>query len=301
MRCDCCPACCAAHAQDQCPPNAPVYLIPIPLYDGITLMFLHYLQADRADLPDVPEDASVLHYCLSGRAGFSLPDGSIRYLGNDEALLCRGGKRTLTFPNACYDGLMLIFSGSVLPPPLSDTPVSAARLKEKYLADSPLCLLPESDAMRTLLRSFFDLPVALLPAAYQIKAQEALLCLYLQPAPQSASSPLYPAAQADVIRRVHDQLTQNLQQRVTIEELSHQFLMNPSTLKAVFKDVYGNSIAAHIRDHRMERAAELLRGTELGMAQIAQQIGYESASKFSAEFRKHFGLLPSEYRRTHKS
>lgn len=103
-----------------------------------------------------------------------------------------------------------------------------------------------------------------------------------------------------MIRRVHDQLTQNLQQRVTIEELSHQFLMNPSTLKAVFKDVYGDSIAAHIREHRMERAAELLRGTELGMGQIAQQIGYESASKFSAEFRKHFGLLPSEYRKMHK-
>ena len=47
-------------------------------------------------------------------------------------------------------------------------------------------------------------------------------------------------------------------------------------------------------------AAELLRGTELGMGQIAQQIGYESASKFSAEFRKHFGLLPSEYRKMHK-
>ena len=48
------------------------------------------------------------------------------------------------------------------------------------------------------------------------------------------------------------------------------------------------------------RAAEQLRGTELGMGQIAQQIGYESASKFSAEFRKHFGLLPSEYRKMHK-
>ena len=160
--------------------------------------------------------------------------------------------------------------------------------------------MPESEALRTLLCSFFDLPAALLPAAYQLKAQEALLRLYQQPAPQRAALPQYPAAQTEVIRRVHDQLTQNLQQRVTIEELSHQFLMNPSTLKAVFKDVYGDSIAAHIREHRMERAAELLRGTELGMGQIAQQIGYESASKFSAEFRKHFGLLPSEYRKMHK-
>ena len=216
------------------------------------------------------------------------------------ALLSRGGERTLTLPNACYDGLLLCLSGDALPEPLARTPVTLDALKQKFFADAPLCLLPESEALRTLLCSFFDLPAALLPAAYQLKAQEALLRLYQQPAPQRAALPQYPAAQTEVIRRVHDQLTQNLQQRVTIEELSHQFLMNPSTLKAVFKDVYGDSIAAHIREHRMERAAELLRGTELGMGQIAQQIGYESASKFSAEFRKHFGLLPSEYRKMHK-
>ena len=300
MRCDCCPACCAAHAQGQCPQDAPVYNAPIALYSGITLTFLHYIDMDRATLPALPADALALHFCLTGRAGFALPEGGTRYLGDGEALLCLSGERTLTLPNACYDGLLLCLSGDALPEPLARTPVTLDALKQKFFADEPLCLLPESEALRTLLCSFFDLPAALLPAAYQLKAQEALLRLYQQPAPQRAALPQYPAAQTEVIRRVHDQLTQNLQQRVTIEELSHQFLMNPSTLKAVFKDVYGDSIAAHIREHRMERAAELLRGTELGMGQIAQQIGYESASKFSAEFRKHFGLLPSEYRKMHK-
>ena len=280
MRCDCCPACCAAHAQGQCPQDAPVYNAPIALYSGITLTFLHYIDMDLATLPALPADALALHFCLTGRAGFALPEGVTRYLGDGEALLCLGG--------------------DALPEPLARTPVTLDALKQKFFADAPLCLLPESEALRTLLCSFFDLPAALLPAAYQLKAQEALLRLYQQPAPQRAALPQYPAAQTEVIRRVHDQLTQNLQRRVTIEELSHQFLMNPSTLKAVFKDVYGDSIAAHIREHRMERAAELLRGTELGMGQIAQQIGYESASKFSAEFRKHFGLLPSEYRKMHK-
>ena len=67
--------------------------------------------------------------------------------------------------------------------------------------------------------------------------------------------------------------------------------------KEVFKTVYGQSIAAHIREHRMERAAELLHETDASMAEIAAAIGYESASKFSAEFRKAYGALPTEYRR----
>lgn len=105
------------------------------------------------------------------------------------------------------------------------------------------------------------------------------------------------AEQLAAARGVHDLLTEDLSRRVTIEELSRRFLMNPSTLKEVFKAVYGQSIAAHIREHRMERAAELLRGTDESVARIAAAVGYESASKFSAEFRKAYGRLPTEYRK----
>ena len=107
----------------------------------------------------------------------------------------------------------------------------------------------------------------------------------------------YSAGQVETIRRVHDALTEDLASRITIDELSRRFLMNPSTMKEVFKAVYGRSIAAHIREHRMERAAALLRETDASMAEIAAAVGYESASKFSAEFRKACGVLPTEYRK----
>lgn len=103
--------------------------------------------------------------------------------------------------------------------------------------------------------------------------------------------------QIEIIRRVHEALTEDLSSRITIDELSRRFLMNPSTMKEVFKAVYGQSIAAHIREHRMERAAALLRGSTESMAAIAAAIGYESASKFSSEFRKAYGQLPTEYRK----
>lgn len=105
--------------------------------------------------------------------------------------------------------------------------------------------------------------------------------------------------QLDIIRQVHERLTTDLECRVTIEELSRQFPMNPSTMKSLFKAVYGNSIAAHIREHRMERAAQLLLESRDSVAAIARAVGYESQSKFSAEFRKSFGLLPTEFRKKH--
>lgn len=107
----------------------------------------------------------------------------------------------------------------------------------------------------------------------------------------------YTAEQLDTIRRVHDLLTENLDRRYTIDELSRRFLINPSSLKEMFKAVYGKSLAAHIKEHRMELASELLRDTCMSVAEIAERVGYENQSKFSAEFKKSVGCLPTEYRR----
>ena len=106
------------------------------------------------------------------------------------------------------------------------------------------------------------------------------------------------AEQVKIIREVHDHLTEHMEQRVTIEELSHRYLINPTTLKTVFKEVYGNSLAAHMKEHRMEKAAALLRETDMSVAEIAGQVGYESQSKFTAAFKEQFGQLPTAYRRT---
>lgn len=109
-----------------------------------------------------------------------------------------------------------------------------------------------------------------------------------------------PAEQLEIIRQVHRFLTEHLDSRITIEQLSRQFLMNPSTMKELFKEVYGSSIAAHIRQHRMERASALLLESDDSVAQIARTVGYESQSKFTSEFKKAFSMLPTEYRRLHK-
>ena len=54
----------------------------------------------------------------------------------------------------------------------------------------------------------------------------------------------------------------------------------------------------YVEKQRMEKAAALLRETDMSVAEIAGQVGYESQSKFTAAFKEQFGLLPTAYRRT---
>lgn len=46
---------------------------------------------------------------------------------------------------------------------------------------------------------------------------------------------------------------------------------------------------------RFERARELLRRGELGVAQVAERLGYRDAANFSRAFRRHAGISPSAF------
>lgn len=107
----------------------------------------------------------------------------------------------------------------------------------------------------------------------------------------------YPGSSREIIYRIHGYLIHHLADRVTIEALAKQFLMNPTTLKKVFKEVYGTSLAAHMKQHRMEHAAQLLTQTDIPIGQIALNVGYESQSRFTTAFRATYGLLPTAYRK----
>lgn len=103
--------------------------------------------------------------------------------------------------------------------------------------------------------------------------------------------------QVKTVQRVHDYLLDHLEKRITIESLSKQFLINPTTLKDTFKTVFGCSIAAHIKEHRMEKAAELLITTLKPISEISTAVGYVSQSKFSSSFYEFYHSSPLEYRK----
>ncbi len=102
---------------------------------------------------------------------------------------------------------------------------------------------------------------------------------------------------AVVMDSVHEYLVHNLDKRITIEEIAKKFLMNTTTLKEQFKEAYGTSVAAHVKEHRMKRAVQLLDNTDKSIADISREVGYENPGKFSSAFKEYHGITPKEFRK----
>lgn len=73
-----------------------------------------------------------------------------------------------------------------------------------------------------------------------------------------------------------DKLIENLDKRYTIDVLSSGFLMNQTTLKAVFKKVYGKPIASYMKDYQMKKAAEILKESDMLLFDVASTVGCSS-------------------------
>ena len=54
---------------------------------------------------------------------------------------------------------------------------------------------------------------------------------------------------------------------------------------------------SYLQDIRMKKAAEDIKGTDMSIADIAYEAGYQNQSKFCSLFKKTYGVTPTEYRR----
>ena len=99
---------------------------------------------------------------------------------------------------------------------------------------------------------------------------------------------------ATAIRAMHEQPTR----RWTVADLAKEAALSRSAFFERFSGAVGVPPMEYLLTWRMALAKDLLRRHEGGIAEVAQRVGYSSASTFSVAFTRHVGSPPGEYART---
>ncbi|MDC3956966.1 AraC family transcriptional regulator [Polyangium jinanense] len=122
---------------------------------------------------------------------------------------------------------------------------------------------------------------------------EALRSTSGDDAPPGLLRGLSDARLAPAIRQMHGQLARSW----TVAELAKTAALSRSSFFERFIRTVGVSPMEYLLAWRMAVARDLLRRHDMGIAEVAERVGYSSASTFSTAFRRHVGQPPSRYAR----
>ncbi|MTD95644.1 helix-turn-helix domain-containing protein [Hyphomicrobium sp. xq] len=87
----------------------------------------------------------------------------------------------------------------------------------------------------------------------------------------------------------------------TVEELAKAAAMSRSAFFDRFTRAVGVAPMEYLLAWRMALAKDLLRREDVGIAEVAERVGYGSASTFSTAFSRHVGLPPGQYAREQRA
>ncbi|KMV34676.1 AraC family transcriptional regulator [Franconibacter pulveris 1160] len=93
-----------------------------------------------------------------------------------------------------------------------------------------------------------------------------------------------------VLRRIESQYTETL----SVDQLAAEANMSVSAFHHNFKAVTSTSPLQYIKTFRLHKARMLMLHDGMKASAAALRVGYESASQFSREFKRYFGVTPGE-------
>lgn len=102
------------------------------------------------------------------------------------------------------------------------------------------------------------------------------------------------------ISRALSAIHNNYPSKIDVEKLSGLANMSVSTFHRVFKEVTSESPVQYLKKIRLNKARDLILSRQMKVYTAADQVGYESVSQFSREFKRYFGQSPAEMIKAHK-
>lgn len=118
----------------------------------------------------------------------------------------------------------------------------------------------------------------------------------IPPVTPPVQEPLVNTVEQEFLQQVIGIVEENLDnQDFGVEMLSRKVAMSAPILYKKIKAVSNMSVNDFIKSIRLKKAAELLRGKEHNVFEVSQAVGYNDRKYFSREFKKQYGVTPSEY------
>ncbi len=101
----------------------------------------------------------------------------------------------------------------------------------------------------------------------------------------------------EAIIDIQEWMHQHFNTDINMKLLSKTFDLSQRTINRRFKQATGLSPVQYLQEIRLDKAKELLKTSNLAIAEVAYKVGYPDSAYFSTLFKRVISLSPGEYRR----
>lgn len=90
---------------------------------------------------------------------------------------------------------------------------------------------------------------------------------------------------------------ENYREKISLIEMSNTLFLHQAYFSTIFKKETGQNFIDYVNEIRIEKATQLLRGTEFKVKMISDMVGFQSHSYFIKVFKNEIGVTPVLFRK----
>ncbi len=274
------------------------------VFPGITVMYNDF-HTDRSMTRFSYSAKTIsIDHCREGRIEWEQEDGRFCYLGEHDWQLSAKERHSESygFPTGHYHGITITFS-------LEEACDSLKRFEGMFAIDlnqiyDNLCrcrhgfILHGDEGIEHVFDELYVVQGEFRMSYLRLKVLELLLYLSrLDPDILPGKHAYFQRTLVEKIRCIKRDLCVQPACHPTLRALSERYQISETAMKKCFKAMYGDSIYAFLKKHRLNISCSLLQDTDKSVTEISMEVGYENPSKYIAAFKKMFGVTPAKFRR----
>lgn len=153
-----------------------------------------------------------------------------------------------------------------------------------------------AERMRELLNEMIELNEAR-EGMYQLRTKGKLVELFAELVEKQCFYTPVLRKNSDLQRDIISYIQGHYTEKLTLEMLAVEFHLSEKYISRYFKERFSISFMQYVSHLRMERAKELLRGTDLSITEVALSSGYPSVNFFIRSFKTENQMTPLQYRK----
>ena len=279
-----------------------VVMTSFDVFPGIHLIYndvhIQRCEIERTDIGDIIE----INHCREGRIECEFRD-EFCYLSQGDVSISRkkDAGHDSYFPGSHYHGISIMIDVERTPDCFScflkDVEVRPSVLIDKFCSGDTCFVMRAKPELEHVFSELYSVPESIRKGYFKVKVLEILLFLSgIDPHDEQSERISIPKSKVVLAKRICRYLTEHMDSRFTVDQLSECFHVSGTQIKSSFKSVYGTSMYSFVRTQKMQEAALMLKRSNRTILDIAGQFGYDNASKFSKAFQTVMGMAPSEYR-----